>query len=98
MIDNYFIYKFFEDFTNDRNKTNKAIALYFLSCRPFLNILKYKIHDEAFQQFAKKDSLRHHLKSSGSMLKSSGLEFFRNTTGTQSRLDAFDNLKFVMIF
>ena len=41
---------------------------------------------------------RHILKSSASMYKSSGSQFFRNTTGIQSGPDAFDESRFVMTF
>ena len=38
---NPMIYKFFKDFTNHRKKTNRAVVF---SCRPSLNILKYRDH------------------------------------------------------
>ena len=36
---NPIIYKFFEDFTTHRKKTNRMVVF---SCRPFPNILKYR--------------------------------------------------------
>ena len=42
--------------------------------------------------------LRHLLKSSANMQESSGSQFFRTTTGIQSRPDAFDKLRFVTTF
>ena len=41
VINNPIIFKFFEDFTNHRKKTNRAVVF---SCRPFPNILKYRDH------------------------------------------------------
>ena len=35
------IYKFFNDFTNHRKKTNGAVVF---SCRPFPNTVKYRDH------------------------------------------------------
>ena len=54
--------------------------------------------DETFQKSGKQDSFRHIMKSSGSMYESSGLLFFRTTTGIQSGPDAFDESRFVMTF
>ena len=39
MINNCVIYQFFQDFTNHRKKTNRAVVF---SRRPFSNILKYR--------------------------------------------------------
>ena len=55
-------------------------------------------NDETFQQPGKQDSFRHIFKSSASMYESSGSQFFRTTTGTQSGPDAFDELRFSMAF
>ena len=52
--------------------------------------------DETFQQPGKQDSFRHLLKSSASMLESSGSQVFRTTTGIQSGTDAFDKSRFIM--
>ena len=46
----------------------------------------------------KQDSFRHLLKSSARMYESSGSQFFRTTTGIQSRPDSFDKSRFVMTF
>ena len=40
-INNPIIYKFFKDFTNHKKKTNRVVLF---SCRPFLNIFKYRDH------------------------------------------------------
>ena len=97
MINNPIIYKFFEDFTNHRKKTNRVVVF---SSRPFPNILKYRAGttDDTFQQSGKQDSFRQLLKSLTSMYESSGSQFFRTTTGIQSRPDAFDESRFVMTF
>ena len=51
------IYKFFNDFTNHRKKTNRVVVF---SCRPLPNILKYsRTTYESFQQSRKQDSLTH---------------------------------------
>ena len=93
MINNPIIYKFLKDFTNHRKKTNRLVVF---SRRPLSNILKYRGTDETFQESGKQESLRHILKSSVSMYESSGLQFFRATTGIQSGPDAFDESRFVM--
>ena len=54
--------------------------------------------DETFQQSGIQDSLRVLLKSSASVKESSGLQFFRTTTGIQSGLDAFNKSMFMMTF
>ena len=50
------------------------------------------------KQFGKQDSFRQISKSSASMYESSGLQFFRTTTGIQSGPDAFDESRFIMTF
>ena len=45
-----------------------------------------------------KTPLDTYLKSSASMHESSGSQFFKTTTGTQSGPDAFDESKFLMTF
>ena len=50
--------------------------------------------NETFQQSEKQDSFRHILKSSPSMYKISGSQFFTTTTGPE----AFDESRFIMIF
>ena len=45
-----------------------------------------------------KDFTNHKKKSSASMYESSGSQFFRNTTGIQSRPDIFGESRFVMTF
>ena len=54
--------------------------------------------DETIQQSEKQDSYRHLWKSSASGKESSGLHFFRTTTGIQSGPDAFSKLRIVMTF
>ena len=88
-------YKFFKDFTNHKQKTKRAVGF---SCRLFPNFLNTGTTDETFKQSGKQDSFRLILKSSASMYKSSSLQFFRTTTGTQSGPDAFDESRFVMTF
>ena len=46
----------------------------------------------------KQGFFRHLLQSLARMYESSGLQFFRTTTGIQSGPDAFDESRFVMIF
>ena len=50
------------------------------------------------RQSGKQDSLRHILKSLGSMYESSGSQFYRTTTGIKSGPDAFDESRFIMTF
>ena len=45
-----------------------------------------------------KDSFRHIMKKSASLYESSDPQFFRTTTEIQSKLDAFDESRFVMNF
>ena len=80
------IYKFFKNLTNHRMKTNRAVVF---SCWHFPNI-HTGTTDETFQQTGKQDSYRHILKSSAFLYESLGSQFFRTTTGIQSRPDAFD--------
>ena len=54
--------------------------------------------NEIFQQSKKPDSFEHILSSLASTYESSCSQFFRTTTGIQSRLDAFDELRFVKTF
>ena len=74
---------------------NRAVVFSF---RPFCNIRKYRNNQWDLEQSGKLDSFRHILKSSGSMVESSGSQFFRTTTGIQSEPDAADEAMFVMIF
>ena len=46
----------------------------------------------------KNKTFKHILKSTASMYESSGSQFFRTTTGIQSRPDVFDESRFVMTF
>ena len=55
-----------------------------------LTFLNTGTTDETFQQSEKQDSFRHLLKSSASMYKGSGSQFFRTTTGIQSGPDTFE--------
>ena len=64
MINNSIIDKFFKDFTNYWKKSNRAVIF---SCRPFLNIFKYRDHLWNLPTIWKKDSFRHLLKSSASI-------------------------------
>ena len=54
--------------------------------------------NETFQQSGKQDSFRHILLSSAGMHGSSGSQFFRITTGIQSRPEALDESRFIMTF
>ena len=92
MINNPIIYKFFKDFTNHRKKTNRAVVF---SCGLSPTFLNTRTTNETFQQSGKQDSFRHTLKSSASMLESSGSQFFRTTPGIQSGPDAFDESRFI---
>ena len=74
---------------------NRAVVFSF---RPFCNILKYRNNQWDLEQSGKLDPFRHILKSSGSMVESSGRQFVRTTTGIQSEPDAVDEAMFVMIF
>ena len=65
------IYKFFKDFTNYRKRTGKVVVF---SCRLLLNTATA---GQSSQYSGKKDSFRHILKSSASVYKSSGPQFFR---------------------
>ena len=85
VINKRIIYRFFRVFTNNR--------------KPLPNIFKYRSTDGTFfQQFGKKDSFRHILKSSASMHESSDSHFFGIITGIKSGLDAFDKSWLVMTF
>ena len=53
MINKYIIYKFFKEFINSRNDSNKAAAI---SHRLLSNIFRYSYTDETNQQFGKQDS------------------------------------------
>ena len=68
------------------------------SCRPFPTFLNAGTTNKTFQQPGKQDYLRHLLKSSASMQKCSGSQFFRTTIGIQSGPDAFDKSRFIMTF
>ena len=54
--------------------------------------------NEPFQQSGKQDYFRYILKSSASVYKSSGSQFFRTTTRIQSGPDAFDESRFFRTF
>ena len=54
--------------------------------------------DKTSQQSGKQDSFKHILKSSVSMYERSGSQFFRSTTGIQSRTDAFEKSRLIMNF
>ena len=72
-------------FTTKRRLTKQ----YFLPVYFTPMFLNTGTKNETFKQ----DSLRHILKSSASMNESSGSQFFRTTTGIQSRPDIFDKLR-----
>ena len=95
MIHNSIIYKFFKDFTNHKKKTNRAAFLVLDLSPTFLNT---GTTDKTFQQCGKQGSFRHLLKSLASMSESSGSQFLRSTTETQSRPDVFDKSRFMMTF
>ena len=86
------MYKFFKDFTNYRKKTNRVVVFSF---KTFLNT---GTTNETFQQSGKQDSFRHIWVSSASMYESSGLQFFKTTTGIQSGPDVFYESRFIMTF
>ena len=75
---------------NFSTKKKKILNLYFRwhilrsNCFVAEVTLKYKNHDETFQQSGKQDFFSRILKSSASMYESSGSQFFRTTTGLQS--------------
>ena len=77
--------------TTERRLTGWQFLVVLLS-PIFLNI---KITSETFEQSEKQDSFIHILNSSGTMYESSGSQFFRITTGTQSGPDAFDKSKWL---
>ena len=93
------INKFFKYLTNQRKKTNRAIVF---SCRTFSNILQYRNHRWELSTVWKTRLLqtqhRHILKCLTSMYESSSSQFFRTTTGIQSGLGGFDELRFIMTF
>ena len=96
VINKPIIYKFCKDFTNHRKKTNRPVVF---TCRPFPpTYLNTGTTNQNFQQSGKQDSFRHLLKSSASIYESSGSQFFRATTGIQSRLGAIDKPWFIMMF
>ena len=76
MINNSIIYKSFEDLTNHRKRTNRAVVLV---VDLFPTFLKTGTTDETFQQSGKRYSFRQILKSSAKMYESSGSQFFRTT-------------------
>ena len=94
-MNNPIIYKFFEDFTDNRRKTNRAAVF---SCRLLPNILRNKDQWWDLPTIWKKESFRHIMKNPASMYESSGSQYFRTTTGIQSRSDAFDETSFVKSF
>ena len=94
MINNPIIYKFFKDFTNHKKKTNR-LAL--LSCRPFLNILKYRDQRWALPIIWKTRLLQTHIDEFSYMYERSGSQL-RATTGIKSGTDAFGKSRFVVTF
>ena len=76
-------------------KTNRTVVF---SSRPFPTFLNIGTTDETFQQSGKHDFFRHILKSSASMYESFVSQFFRTTTGIQSKPDTFDESRFFMTF
>ena len=80
--------------TTERRLTGRQILDVDLS-PTFLNT---ETTDETLEQSGKQDSLRHLLKISACMNKSSGSQFFRTTTGIQSGPNAFDKSRFIMTF
>ena len=46
----------FKDFTHQRKKNNWAVVFY---SKPLSNILKYRDHNETFQESRRKDSFRY---------------------------------------
>ena len=81
MINNHFIYKFFEEFFNQRKKTNRVVVF---SCRPFPNVLNYKDHWWNPPTIWK------------ARLLNKTPQFSRTTIGIQLGSHAFDKLRFVM--
>ena len=68
MINNPIIYKFFKDFTNKREETNRTVVLAVHLSPTFSNM---GTSDETFQQSGKQDSFRPLLKSLASTYESS---------------------------
>ena len=95
MINNPIIYKFLNGFTDHRKKTNWVVVF---SCRTFPNILKYRDRGWDLPIIWKQDLFKQILKILASMYERSGSQFFRTTTGIQSRLDTFDESRFFMTF
>ena len=87
--------KFFKNFTNLRQKTNRVVVF---SHRLLLNILNTRTSYGTFQRFGKQDSFRHILKSLASMYDSSGSLFLRSTNEIQLGPDAFDKSRLVLTF
>ena len=82
------IYKFFKDSTKEE----------FLAVGLSQTFLNTGTADETFQQSEKKDSLRHILKSLGSMYESSSKQFFRTAPGIQLGPDPFHESRLFMTF
>ena len=93
MINNSIIYKFFKDFTNDRNRTNRVVVF---RCRPFPNILKDWDHQWNLPRIWKTRLFQALIEEFSCLKESSGSKFFRITTGIQSGPSAFDKSEFFM--
>ena len=79
LINKSIIHKFLKDFTNERKKTTRTVVF---GCRPlFSTFLKTSITGEILPKSGKRIYSKHILKRSTNMYKSSGLQFFRGTTG-----------------
>ena len=81
-----------EDFPT---RTKRQIFINILISPIFLNTGR---KDNIFQQSGKQGSARHIFKSSACMYGSSSSQFFRTTTGIQSRPDVFEIPRSVMTF
>ena len=89
----------FATFSKTLLTTGKRLTgQYFLYVDLSTILLNTGTTDETFQQSGKQDSFRRLLTNSAMMLKSSSSEFFRTTTGIQSRPDAFHKSRFVITF
>ena len=93
VINKPIIYKFFQNFTNHRQKTNRTLLL---SHRTYPSILKYKDLPVSLDTGKLENKIV--LISSASLYEISGSHLFRTTTEIQSGPDTFDKSRLVMSF
>ena len=82
MINNPIIYKFFNEFTNHRKKTNKVMVF---SSRPFSIIFKDKDHWWGPPAIWKRRPFQTHVEEFSLYVWSSGWQFLRTTMGNPIR-------------